>query len=195
MSASAWSEGAENTSITQSITQEKEPLNMHPSSLEIMQRLLKQFTPENPLNDGGLVDVGSYNVNGTYREIALEVPGIHRYTGIDIRKGPNVDFVIPPEGDWKSVTGSYDIVISGQCLEHVAAPWDWIKQVKSICNPGGLIVIIAPWRHDYHPYPIDAWRVFPEGMRALLESAFLKVKDAGFDRRGEDCWGVAVNCV
>lgn len=164
---------------------------MHASSMTIMERLLKEFVPKFVQTEGRLVDVGSYDVNGSYRELAIEIPGVHAYTGVDIRQGPNVDQIVSVDGDWSEQVGQFDIVISGQCLEHVAAPWEWIKQVKSLSKPGGLIILIAPWRHEYHPYPIDAWRVFPEGMRALLESVELKVKEVGFDRRGEDCWGVA----
>jgi len=164
---------------------------MHRSSMRIMQRLMAAYVPDEPLHNGSLADVGSYNVNGTYKDIALATSGINTYSGLDIREGPNVDIVVPLNRDWTKVTESYDIVISGQCLEHVAAPWNWINQVKSICRPGGLIIIIAPWRHQFHPYPIDAWRVFPDGMRALFEHAGLIVEEVGFDEKGEDCWGVA----
>src|SRR5437867_13318565 len=33
----------------------------------------------------------------------------------------------------------YDIVLSGQVMEHVRKPWVWIREVARVCKAGGLV--------------------------------------------------------
>ena len=42
-------------------------------------------------------------------------------------------------------------------------------------KPGGHVVTIAPVSWEYHEDPVDCWRIYPEGMKALCEDAGLKV--------------------
>lgn len=118
--------------------------------------------------------MGSYDVNGTYRDL-FDRSG-WQYTGFDIREGPNVDVVLY-DCLWKLPEGcneAFDVVISGQCMEHVAAPWNWIIKVAGLCKPGGLIWLAVPNTEVFHEHPIDAWRVWPDGMRAIFEEANLE---------------------
>jgi SAM-dependent methyltransferase len=133
---------------------------------------LKLHRGNEPLS---IADVGSIDLNGCYREL-FERPG-WRYVGFDIQPGKNVDVLLAGPDDWKLPDyhcEAFDIVISGQCLEHVAAPWRWIRDVASLCKPGGLIWISAPNTEVFHEHPIDAWRVWPAGMSALLQEAGLE---------------------
>ena len=36
-------------------------------------------------------------------------------------------------------SGAYDIVFSGQVIEHVRKIWLWIKELTRICKVGGLV--------------------------------------------------------
>lgn len=122
-----------------------------------------------------IADVGSFDVNGTYRDLFQRDDW--EYVGFDIRGGKNVDCVLEARDDWQAPEqhrGAFDVVISGQTLEHVGAIWKWIKSVASLCKPGGIIWLCAPNEEKYHEYPIDAWRAWPSGMRALLEEAGLE---------------------
>lgn len=65
--------------------------------------------------------------------------------------------------------GTFDIVLSGQVMEHVSKIWVWIKELERITKPGGKIIIISPISWPYHEAPIDCWRIYPEGMKALVE--------------------------
>jgi SAM-dependent methyltransferase len=69
---------------------------------------------------------------------------------------------------------TYDIVVSGQVLEHVKKIWVWIREVARVCKTDGLVITISPVGYPYHG-PVDCWRVFPEGMEALYEEAGLEV--------------------
>jgi SAM-dependent methyltransferase len=70
---------------------------------------------------------------------------------------------------------SYDIVLSGQVIEHVGKIWLWMRELARICKPGGHVITINPVSWHYHEAPMDCWRIYPEGMKALSEDAGLDV--------------------
>jgi len=134
-----------------------------------------------------VLDVGSYDYNGTYKKIFMEEVGDHFvYCGMDIEPGPNVDIVCRDPYKWPEVADNmFDLVISGQCLEHVPMPWIWIEEISRVCKDGGLVVIIAPWRAPYHKAPGDCWRILPDGAAALLEWASLVPVEITMERHAE----------
>lgn len=166
---------------------------MHKNSLRLMSELLDKYAPK----EGLCIDVGSYDVNGTYRPM-VEERGM-KYWGVDIAKGPNVDSIVLPYGSEGHVNvmpagaTKPDIVISGQCLEHTKQPWTWVQDIVDVMKTGTTLILIAPSMWPHHRYPVDCWRIYPDGMRALLEFAGLEVLDVGLskiDASHEDCWGV-----
>lgn len=118
-----------------------------------------------------IADVGSQNVNGCYRPL-FEVDG-WQYVGFDEVEGANVDVVMTPQAivDHRE---QFDVVISGQTLEHTLKPWRWILDVASLAKPGGLVWIIAPNTWQFHEYHRDCWRVWPDGLRQLFDEACLE---------------------
>ncbi|HEV2148858.1 MAG TPA: methyltransferase domain-containing protein [Longimicrobiaceae bacterium] len=70
---------------------------------------------------------------------------------------------------------SYDVVLSANVIEHVPRIWVWMKELARICRPGGHVVTINPISWHYHESPIDCWRIYPAGMRALCEDSGLEV--------------------
>jgi SAM-dependent methyltransferase len=156
---------------------------MHPSSLQIMTGLIQKYK----INNCTVLDVGSQDVNGTYKN--LFSPKVI-YTGVDIAAGKNVDIVSPDLYHWPIESDKYDVVISGQCLEHVEDSQVWIREVYRVTKPGGLTIIIAPWNCGEHRYPVDCWRILPDGMRFLLNkvAAFSIIEVGRNDTI--DTWGV-----
>ena len=62
-------------------------------------------------------DVGSYDVNGTYKMLFPD--DYFEYSGLDMVPGPNVDVCIENPYVWNDFANeSFDIVISGQAFEH-----------------------------------------------------------------------------
>jgi len=144
---------------------------MHPNTYSEMQKFAARL-PRAPLRIG---DVGSYDVNGTYRAIFASEPR-WTYVGMDMAAGNNVDIVLNGEDDWNNVPeASFDVVISGQTMEHTRRPWIFARQLARLGKRGALFCVIAPFTWPYHCHPIDCWRVFPDGMRAVLEDAGLLV--------------------
>lgn len=163
---------------------------MHKSSMTLMAGLLKQYAP----TPGSVLDVGAYDVNGTYRDMC-EAHGL-AYHGLDLSNGPNVDIVAESPYRWPVDTDAYDLVISGQCLEHVEMPWLWLLELKRVCKPLGMIIVISPglgWH--IHRHPVDCWRILPDGMRALavdwagLDMVAIGICGSEKKPRG-DCFGI-----
>jgi hypothetical protein len=48
-------------------------------------------------------------------------------------------------------------------------------ELARICKTGGTIITINPVSWPYHEAPVDCWRAYPEGMKALYEDSSLDV--------------------
>lgn len=158
---------------------------MHDSSMDRCREFIAKYLDRNKFLT--IADVGSYDVNGTYRAL-FDCPN-WIYVGVDIENGPNVDVVVVPDTEWP-MKEHFDVVISGQCMEHVAAPWRWIKNVASLGRSGATFWVTAPNTWEFHQYPIDAWRVWPDGLRELFREGGLEPLEAEFI--GRDTWGTAI---
>ena len=103
-----------------------------------------------------VLDVGSYNVNGCYRNIFTDKG--YEYKGLDMEDGSNVDVVPRNTYKWDEIeTNSFDAVISGQALEHIEFFLATVAEMVKT-KDGGLICIIAPKGFEEHRYPVDCWR-------------------------------------
>ena len=145
---------------------------MHKSSMLRMQWFANKYIGDQKYLN--VLDVGSYDVNGCYREIFEEKDC--NYTGLDMEKGPNVDIVPQSSYIWEEIENDkYDIVISGQALEHIEFFWVTLEEIVRTTKEGGLICIIAPNGFKEHRYPVDCWRFFTDGMVALARYFELEV--------------------
>jgi hypothetical protein len=59
--------------------------------------------------------------------------------------------------------------------------WLWIKEASRVCKIGGKVITINPVSWPYHEAPVDCWRIYPEGMKALCEEASLRVLHSSFE--------------
>jgi SAM-dependent methyltransferase len=118
-------------------------------------------------NTANLLDVGSYDVNGNFRDIVTRRGW--QYTGLDIAAGPNVDVVTADPYKFPFPDQTFDIVISGYAMEHVEAIWLWVPELVRVLKPGGLLAIITHHAFFEHRYPVDCWRIMPDGMRFLFD--------------------------
>ena len=147
---------------------------MHQSSMEAMGRFLTDHLDDQRGQPLAILDVGSMDVNGSYRTL-FDDPA-WTYTGIDAAAGDGVDLVLADPYDWADLADeSFDVVISGQVFEHIEFPWVTILEVARVLRPGGLVCIIVPAGGYEHRYPVDCWRYYPDGARALAHWADLDV--------------------
>ena len=145
---------------------------MDNTSKKIMQSFVEKYLEDKKLT---ILDVGSFNVNGSYNRYFQNPKW--KYTGADIVDGKNVDVVFKEPYNWQFKDNSFDVVISGQTFEHIEYPWLTIKEIERVMKPGGVGCIIAPSEGYEHRYPLDCWRFMPDGFRALAKWAGLEVID------------------
>jgi SAM-dependent methyltransferase len=117
-----------------------------------------------------IIEVGSYDVNGSLRPIIEAWGTPDEYVGVDIIDGPGVDLICPAEEIIEKFgKESFDIVISTEMLEHVR---DWrkvISNIKNICKPNGLILITTrSYGFGYHDFPYDFWRFESVDMTSIF---------------------------
>jgi SAM-dependent methyltransferase len=136
---------------------------MHKSSMRHMATAIEKYIANTPKT---VVDVGSYNVNGTYRSL---FGNMTRYIGLDMASGPGVDMVLKDPYLFPFDDASADLVVSGQAFEHIEFFWrTWLEMVR-VVKPGGHIILIAPSRGYEHRFPKDCWRFYPDGFAALAK--------------------------
>jgi SAM-dependent methyltransferase len=132
---------------------------------------MKQFVQEYDLLKGQtIIDVGAYDLNGSYRVLFKD--STSKYWATDIIEGGGVDFLVGSE-QWGKMKGKADAVICGQTLEHCQDIPSLLNQMLDLLKPGGLLCVIAPSAgHPHHP----TWsQHFPIGEMTRY------VKGAGFE--------------
>ena len=166
---------------------------MHLSSYEHMRDLVARYLDAaRPLR---VVDIGSYDVNGSYR--TLFGNPAWSYQGVDLEAGPGVDIVLKSPYRLPFASRSVDLVVSGQAFEHVEYFWmSWMEMLR-ILKPGGMIFLIAPSRGPEHRYPQDCWRFYPDGYRALAKFGNCEMVEVSTDWQphpdpGSSDWGDTV---
>lgn len=87
----------------------------------------------------------------------------------------NKEYEYPFEND------TYDIVVSGNVIEHVKKIWIWTKELNRIIKPNGFIITINPVSWPFHLAPIDCWRIYPDGAKALFEDAKFTILHSTFE--------------
>ena len=133
---------------------------MHHSAYVNAEKFAIKYIPN--LEGKKILDVGSYDVNGTLKPIFEK--GI--YTGLDMESGPNVDVVsdahnIPFDNE------HFDIVTSSSCFEHDDMFWVTFLEMCRVVKPGGYLYVQAPSNGPYHGWPGDNWRFYIDSWKAL----------------------------
>lgn len=146
---------------------------MHPDSMRLMQWVkakhlgyLHSIKLPYICDDGGLHN----SPDKCYRKL---FPGCG-YTVFDIVAHPSVDRVKPdpftiPVGD-----ETFDLVLSGQMLEHCQNPFKAVAEMKRVLKIGCCIAIIVPSagrRHDAQ----DGWRFMDDAFK------FIAAEVGGFE--------------
>ena len=94
---------------------------------------------------------------------------------VDIFPHPDLTYTATSEYAFPVPDNTYDVVVAANVLEHVRKVWVWIRELSRVCQPGGYVITVNPVSWPYHEIPIDCWRAYPEGMRALYDEGGLRV--------------------
>ncbi|GMO41624.1 MAG: hypothetical protein Pg6C_02600 [Treponemataceae bacterium] len=162
---------------------------MHESSMLRMKWFRNNFFKNIDLQKTlTVLDVGSQCVPGqagTYKVFFDEKP--FKYIGIDMAEGYNVDIVLKKPYQWEEIPDNFcDVLISGQCFEHIEFPWFTISEIARVLKPNGMICIIAPSMSGLHRYPVNTYNYFSDGMIALAKYAGLEIIHASTNYAPKD---------
>ncbi|MBK8100209.1 MAG: methyltransferase domain-containing protein [Planctomycetes bacterium] len=133
-----------------------------------------------------VLEIGPDGTPSSYARLT-GLPGI-TWDTLDLEARPGLTHVARGENEFPVGDGVYDVVLSGQVLEHVRQPWLWMREAARVCRPGGLMLTISPVSWPYHEAPIDCWRIYPEGMRALCGDAGLIVEHCAWESLEPRAW-------
>lgn len=134
---------------------------MRHQSEEYLKNVIEQNGPFH-----NVLDVGSAHINGDVRHLFKT-----KYTGLDMRSGPNVDVVCNAH-DMKKWFGdqTFDLVVCFDMLEHDDKFWLSVENMKSVLRQNGWLVIGVPGQNTPpHDHPNDFWRFMKSSVSTWFE--------------------------
>ena len=137
--------------------------------------LFQKYAPQVFRDYQRVLEIGPDGFPSSYQRL-LGNPTLDWQT-LDITGDPRLTFHAVDEYTFPMPSGLFDVVLSGQVIEHVRKTWVWIQEVARVCKPGGCVITVNPVSWGYHEAPIDCWRIYPEGMRTLYDEAGLEVEE------------------
>jgi len=99
------------------------------------------------------------------------------YVGADLSGNRQADITLTDEGKIPVESGTFDLVLSTQVLEHVPDPRLYLSEAKRVLRDDGLLVLSTHGIYRYHPDPTDYWRWTVEGLRLEIKRAGFRVID------------------
>jgi SAM-dependent methyltransferase len=133
---------------------------MHDTAYEIGRRFLEIYGKPSST----IVEIGALDVNGTLRDFC---PQGARYCGLDLACGPGVDVVTAADASLPLRSRCADLVLASSAFEHDAFFWETFLELARILKSGGLLYLNVPSNGEYHRYPADNWRFYPDSGKAL----------------------------
>jgi len=154
---------------------------MHPAAYEHMKRMVEAHVRPR-FTSGCVLDVGSRRTDLKDKTHRTLFP-LWDYFGLDVRPGDNVDVVVGElDKDWPRwprQIHSFDVVISGQTLEHCRKPWELVSRMAFMLIPNGILLLTAPFMWHLHNHPGDYYRFTGDGLAELCKLAGLTVLESG----------------
>jgi len=102
-----------------------------------------------------------------------------QWTGTDLQPGIGVDVVADihsPPAHWR---GRFTGIVCSEVLEHVQRPWAALPQIRTLMQPGALLIVTAPACFPQHAFPDDYYRYTESGLRTLLyDAGFIGIQTA-----------------
>lgn len=139
-----------------------------------------------------ILDIGSFNENGSLKEIICPSMAAREYIGTDMRVGPGVDLQLPVENILTHFgPDSMDVIISTEALEHM---FDWklaINNMKRVLNTNGILFLTTrSVGFPLHSHPDDYWRFSLDLMGEIFKDFDIKALSLDFQ-----CPGVFIKAI
>ncbi len=139
---------------------------MHPSSINNMRKIRDQFLR---LPDRALVlDVGGRGLTSDRSYRHLFDGRCADYRVADICAGLGVTDIMPGPFTIPFPDQTFDLVVSGQMLEHSCNPFKSVAEMKRVLKIGGYLALIAPSTGPWHDSQ-DGWRFLKDAFRFIAE--------------------------
>jgi len=157
---------------------------MHPSSMNNM--LIAKTNYLKALSKQAIIlDVGGRGRKGdrSYRTIFKD--NYSEYFIADIEEGLGVTHIMTGPYTLPFEDNTFDLIVSGQTLEHVDNPFKLVAEMKRTMKPNSFIVLIAPSsgpRHDQR----DCWRFMDDAWSAIANDIGLIVVDQWISKDATD---------
>jgi SAM-dependent methyltransferase len=111
-----------------------------------------------------VLEIESANVNGGLRDEKLKNM---TWVGVDLIEGPGVDFTIRVGEKLPFENGSFDLVVASSVFEHDIQFWNTFLEMSRVMRPDGILILIMPSQGNFHRFPLDAFRFYPDSGIAL----------------------------
>lgn len=115
-----------------------------------------------------VIEIGSQDVNGSLRSVC---PKQFEYIGVDFCKAKGVDIVLEDPYSLPFENNQADIILSSSCFEHSEMFWLVYLEVMRCLRPDGLFYLNVPSSGNFHRFPVDCWRFYPDSGLALVNWA------------------------
>lgn len=142
---------------------------MHDTAFDIGKKFFNVYLSKREEN---ILEVGSFNVNGSLRDCA---PATCKYRGVDIIAGPGVDIVLDDPNLLPFKNCCFDATVASSTLEHDQMFWLTFIEMARVTKLSGYIYLNVPSNGSYHGFPFDNWRFYPDAGLALV--AWARKKD------------------
>lgn len=155
---------------------------MHLSSMTNMKKCIDIINLKRNLN---VLDVGGRGLNKDRSYHKLLANYAKKYDIADISEGENVNIVMPAFYSIPIKDNFYDLVVSGQTLEHVFNPFKLVLEMTRVLKSSGHIIIIVPSsgpRHD----TTDCWRFMDDAFKGIAEECELQIIANWVDRENKN---------
>lgn len=140
---------------------------MHKTAEENAKRFFNEYVYIN-VKDIKILEIGSYIGGFNIRSLN---PKNSKYVGVDLSSGHGVDIVLDDPYILPFDDNSFDYIISSSCFEHIDFFWLSFNEIMRVLKPSGVFYLNAPSNGDFHRYPIDSWRFFPDSAHSLTKWA------------------------
>lgn len=93
------------------------------------------------------------------------------YAGADLPGNDRASVTIQADSRLPLPSGSLDLVLSSQVLEHVDDPVIYLQEAFRTLRDGGRLLLSTHGMMIYHPDPVDYWRWTGQGLSRIVEQA------------------------
>jgi SAM-dependent methyltransferase len=142
-------------------------MSMHRTAMNNCRAFFDCYAPHAIAPDAqtSVIEIGSQDVNGSLRSVCPQ--GVI-YTGVDFVEGRGVDVVLEDPYVLPFHDASADIVLASSVFEHSEMFWVLFLEIMRILKPTGLFYLNVPSNGDFHRWPVDCWRFYPDSGNALV---------------------------